>query len=154
MIRRSRSREIWCAALLMADLIFIWGNSLLPASVSGALSMWLKELLGLGGGSGGGDGLLRKLAHFSEFCLLGVLLSWWLGMRLKTLRSCVFPALIAGILIACVDETIQRFAAGRNPSMKDVGIDTAGLAVGILLLWLGHHIYKIKITNNIGGKQQ
>ena len=36
--------------------------------------------------------------------------------------------------MACIDECIQIFSPGRNPSLVDVGIDTAGAAVGVVLL--------------------
>lgn len=147
MIRTERRIRL-CVALVAANLIFIWGNSLLPGSVSGAFSDWVKELLSRllpwmkPGGSG--TGLLRKLAHFSEFALLGFLLSWLAGM----LERKWFYSLAGGFLAACVDETIQRFVPGRGPSLRDVGIDTCGVAAGMLVLWLGYTIYK-KRKNNI-----
>jgi len=138
---RTEKRMRLCAALIAANLVFIWGNSLLPGSVSGAFSDWVKEILSLlipGMKPGGGTGLLRKLAHFSEFALLGGLLSWLVGM-LKKNRS--LP-LLWGCLAACTDETIQRFVPDRGPSLRDVGIDTCGVAAGMALLWLGYTVYK------------
>ena len=141
MIRTERRLRL-CAALIAANLVFIWGNSLLPGSVSGAFSDWVKELLSrllpwMGSG-GGGTGLLRKLAHFSEFALLGMLLSWLAGMLD---RSKLLP-LVWGCLAACTDETIQRFVPDRGPSLRDVGIDTCGVAAGMALLWLGYTVSK------------
>ena len=140
---RSEKRLRLCAALIVANLVFIWGNSLLPGSVSGAFSDWVKEQLSMlmpwsGPDEGGGTGLLRKLAHFSEFALLGFLLSWLVGM----LDRNRFLALAGGFLAACVDETIQRFVPDRGPSLWDVGIDTCGAAAGMMLLWLGYTVYK------------
>ena len=34
-----------CTALLIANLVFIWGNSLLPGEISGAFSDWVKSVL-------------------------------------------------------------------------------------------------------------
>ena len=51
-------------------------------------------------------------------------------------------ALAYGFGAACVDETIQCFVPDRGPGIKDVMIDTAGVAVGITLLLLGYTIYK------------
>ena len=42
---RSDKRLRLCTALLICNLIFIWGNSLLPGEVSGALSDWVKSIL-------------------------------------------------------------------------------------------------------------
>ena len=154
MIRRSKSRMALCVALLIFNLVFIWGNSMLPASVSGALSRWLRDLLGIvsQGSEDAGEGLLRKLAHFGEFCLLGMCLSWLLGMLMNKGFRIAAMAVAGGIFTACVDEAIQSLSPGRNPSLVDVGIDTAGAAVGMMLLFLGYNFFKNK--NNIWRKIQ
>lgn len=138
MIPRTKGRLRLCVTLLILNLIFIWGNSLLPGSVSGALSRWLKELLSSifpgGPGDDGGHGLLRKLAHFTEFCCLGMCLSWLIRMlRTKKWEHYALP-LLGGFLTACADETIQCFVPERGPGILDVGIDTLGVAFGIFLL--------------------
>lgn len=143
MIRTEKRLRI-CWTLLILNLCFIWGNSLLPGEISGQLSDWVKELLaallpgGTPGGSGGG--LLRKLAHFTEFACLGAVLCWLMGM----LQKHPALALACGMAAACVDETIQRFVPDRGPSLWDVGIDTCGVIVGILILLIGHSIRKTK----------
>jgi len=101
---------------------------------------------------GMGTGLLRKLAHFAEFCTLGACLSCLTGMRLKTLMGSVTLSLACGSAAACVDEALQHLSPGRGPRLTDVGIDTAGVAVGITLLWIGYNIYQ-KTKNKSGGKQ-
>ena len=139
MIRTERRLRL-CAALIVCNIAFIWGNSLLPGEVSGALSDWVKEILARFfasddlGSSGGG--LLRKLAHFSEFAMLGMLFSWLFGMLQKGRRW----AALCGFLTACMDETIQRFVPDRGPSIFDVGIDTYGVLTGMLLIFIGHSI--------------
>ena len=89
MIPKTKRAMALCMALLACNLLFIWGNSLMPASVSGAFSQWLRDLLGeaSGGGAGQSDGLLRKIAHFAEFASLGMLLSWLFAM-LKERKNC------------------------------------------------------------------
>jgi len=133
-----------CTALLIANIVFIWGNSLLPGSVSGAFSSWVKELLAMifqwADSGESGHGLLRKLAHFTEFACLGMLLTWLVAM----LRKPGWLSLLGGFLVASADETIQRFVPDRGPSVKDVMIDTAGVAVGICVLLVGHAILKKK----------
>lgn len=157
MIRRTKSRIRLCLCLLAVNLIFIWGNSLLPGSVSGALSGWLHKLIQTifpgSGEIGQGHGLLRKLAHFSEFCALGVLLSWLFAMLKEKKWAFILPSLVCGCLTACADETLQRFIPGRGPSIKDVGIDSAGVILGIGLLCLGYTIYQKRKNHSItGGK--
>lgn len=145
MIRRDRQLRLsrWLTGLI---LCFIWGNSLLPGSVSGAFSDWVRDFLagllpGEVPGVTTGGGLLRKIAHFTEFAALGFCLSWQFGM----LEKRKITALILGFGAACVDETIQLFVPNRGPGLKDVAIDTCGVAAGILLLVLTQKIrYKIQ----------
>lgn len=141
---RSDKRIRLCAALLAMNLVFIWGNSLLPGEVSGAFSDWVKEVLAmlLPGMEAGrqGTGLLRKIAHFTEFCTLGMCLGWLAGMLARP--QCW--ALAGGVLAACIDETIQVFVPDRGPSLFDVGIDSCGVLTGIALLQIGYSIVKQK----------
>ena len=128
-MKRTSRRIRLCLVLLVFILMFIWGNSLLPGEVSARLSQWVKNFLshilpGIPSDPQAGGHLLRKLAHFSEFACLGVLLAWLY------------------VLAACVDETIQSFVAGRGSSLLDVWLDTAGAAVGIICLLTGYHCYQ------------
>lgn len=134
-----------CWTLLCLNLIFIWGNSLLPGEISGAFSDAVRDLLtplfGSKPSSPSGGGLLRKLAHFTEFTCLGLCLRWLFGMlRQKPLEYTLF-SLLCGIAAAGIDETIQCFVPLRGPSIKDVGIDTLGVILGIVIISL---IYVIK----------
>ena len=137
-------------ALICANLLFIWGNSLLPASVSGAISSWVKGLLEIFVGGDGtpseGDGLLRKLAHFMEFASLGLLLGWRWSFSRKNMW--ILPTFVSGVSAACVDELLQHFSPGRAPRILDVGIDTLGVVLGIGLLILGKYIVRKKKQNN------
>jgi VanZ family protein len=140
----TRRRLHLCATLLVCNLIFIWGNSLLPGEISGAISQWVKDMIsGLFPGDSdpqGGHGLLRKLAHFTEFTGLGMCLCWLISMLGKR----PWYSLIGGFLAACVDETIQRFVPDRGPSLRDVLIDTSGVILGVILLLTGHAMIQAK----------
>lgn len=136
-LQRTDGKLRLCMILLVLNLMFIWGNSLLPASASRTFSKWVQELIsGVAGTEDPsqviGHGLLRKLAHFTEFCSLGILLSWLFFMQQK---NWLLP-LTYGFLAACVDELIQCMVPDRGPGIRDVLIDTAGVAVGIGLLCL------------------
>lgn len=125
--------------LLPLTLCFIWGNSLMPASISGALSGWVKEMLHHFSSSAGvaglsGDGILRKLAHASEFALLGGELSLLFRLQGKGHR---WPdLLLLGLMVALTDETLQLFIAGRAGLVKDIWIDFGGFLFGCLLIKL------------------
>ena len=141
-MKRTDKRLRLCTALLICNLVFIWGNSLLPGEISGAFSEWVKSLLAqllpMGPDDGSGGGLLRKVAHFTEFTALGMLLAWLHGM----LQKGKLQPFLWGILAASVDETIQCFVPDRGPGIKDVCIDSAGVLTGIILLWTGYHFVK------------
>ncbi len=142
-MKRTQARILLCSVLIGGLLLFIWGNSLLPAELSLKLSDWVKTLLTWGSSSGavaGSSGFLRKIAHFSEFAVLGMSLGWLFGMLGK---RWYFPLLL-GFSAACVDETIQFFVPGRGPGLFDVALDTAGVAVGLGLLLIGYTVIKKK----------
>lgn len=146
---RTKKRLWLCCTLLCLNLAFIWGNSLLPREASAALSRWVLNFLTSlnpddAGLSVAGDGPLRKAAHFLEFCSLGMLLSWLFGMlRSKHWQRAAFP-LLCGIAAACLDETIQCFVPGRGPGIKDVGIDTLGVILGIVIIYFINQKLKSK----------
>lgn len=154
MIKSSKTRIRVCIALMSVNIVFIWSNSLLPGSVSGAISQAVRDLLAglFPGGSGDsqtGHGLIRKLGHCAEFCALGILAGWLLRMlRRRPLFTYGVPLLI-GAAVACVDETIQRFVPDRGPSILDVGIDTLGTALGICIISLIYFIKKKQKSNNL-----
>lgn len=133
-----KKRNALCCVLIALNLALIWGNSTLPGGVSMELSDGFLALLsqGLPALAVIGSILIRKLAHFSEFACLGLLLGWLLSPE-GGFRGFAAPALL-GTLAACVDETIQRFVPGRESSLIDVWIDIGGVCAGILLLRLGY----------------
>ena len=152
MMIRSKTRLWICVGLLAANIIFIWGNSLLPGEISGAFSDWVNSLLaplfGWDADVSGGGGLLRKIAHFTEFACLGVCLRWLWGMlEAKRLKPFLY-ALAAAVAVACIDETIQIFVPLRGPGIKDVLIDTAGAITGISILSFTHWLKTKKLEEN------
>lgn len=92
---------------------------------------------------------VRKSAHFLEFAALGFCLmglSDAIGRKRRIPR--VPAALLAALLVASTDETLQFFAAGRGPGVKDVLIDCLGATCGLLLMLLC-----LKIEKDIREKQ-
>ena len=153
MMQNSQKRIRLCTCLLCLNLVFIWGNSLLPADASQALSdgtgSFMGLLLHLGDLTQLGSVLIRKAAHFAEFAALGMLLAWQLWLREKNMGR----AVLWGLLTACIDESIQFFVPGRAPGLLDVGIDVCGAAAGMILLQTGYRIVRGKQTISFGGKQ-
>ena len=147
---RTEKRLRLCITLLVCNLIFIWGNSLLPGEISGALSGWVKDLirgiLGLeGAGSSSGHGLLRKLTHLTEFLCLGMCLRWLFGMLFSRSAQHWLLPLGAGLLAALTDEGIQLVIPDRGPSLYDVGIDFTGVTLGVVIISLIQILKKFNI---------
>lgn len=151
-MKHGSSKIRWLTLLLVVNLVIIWGNSLLPgetsARISGFVADLLSKLLGADAvGSHTGRGLLRKAAHFAEFACLGMLTCGQLIKKTKNHKILIIYALLGCLLVACMDETIQIFVAGRGSSLLDVWIDFSGAAVGMAIALCGHYYFKSKKTN-------
>ena len=132
-------REKLLLGLVVLTLCFIWGNSLLPASVSGAISGWVSEmltrLLRLPLDTEAGHGTVRKLAHATEYLVLGAELTLLLRLWRNRPWGEVF---LCGAGAALADETIQLFVDGRAGQIRDVWIDLGGFCLGVLICLLIH----------------
>ncbi len=104
----SAALRLWAPVVLWAAVIFAFSS-----------------IPDLGTGLGTWDLVVRKLAHASEFAVLGALLLRALGAER--------PALALGIAYAVSDELHQHLVAGRVGSPFDVAIDAAGVAIGVAL---------------------
>ena len=141
-----KTKTYWVKlALVVLTLLFIWGNSLVPGELSGAESGFvlrlvypvvtgLQRVLERLGLAYSAAYLVRKLAHFTEYALLGVLMTALFirpGLRLRL----PMPVLLC-LCAAAADETIQMFVAGRGPSFSDVALDFCGALCGVILFAL------------------
>ena len=139
---KTENRMRVCIWLLICNVALIWGNSLLPGWISAKISGFVRNIIAsfFSGGSGtpvtGGEGILRKTAHFLEFAGLGMCLSWLIRMASVKKQAWYGVPFFAGFLVACTDETIQRFVPGRSSRLFDVGIDTLGVITGIVIISL------------------
>lgn len=81
--------------------------------------------------------LIRKTAHALEYALLGaafaVPFAYQVGLSGKRLA---FVSIACAAGYACADELHQLFVSGRSGRLLDVGIDTAGACIGVLLCLL------------------
>jgi VanZ family protein len=138
-----KTRKTWIVLLSLLILFtigFIWGNSMKTRSESQSLSLgvlqFIRPLLdAIFSPENVTDHLVRKLAHFTEFAVLGaelMLLSVLLGRRnLSSILNCMF----AGLIVAVTDETIQLFSS-RGSQVIDVVLDFSGVVIGVLALLL------------------
>ena len=123
-------------ALTVLWAFVIWQFSLAPAAASsetsgevlGLYQRLLEKLPFLPVLTGG---TVRKMAHFAEFFVLGVLSVCTFTAHGFSHRTLLTVAAVA--LVATVDETIQAFVPGRGPHVLDVLLDTAGGVCGLLV---------------------
>ena len=126
---------------------FIFSNSIQNGTQSGAQSSNVHQIVNEVAQSVGYDkpiteATVRTSAHFLEFAVLAVLECWVLaafGILRFSLPLWYLPLGMAAVLtdcalMACVDETIQRFSGGRAAEWKDVGIDTLGALLAVLCI--------------------
>ena len=80
--------------------------------------------------------IVRKLAHFSEYTVLGLFISLTVKEYFQKghfyIRHFIIP-LICGVLYAVSDEIHQRFVPGRSCELRDVLIDTCGVLLGVII---------------------
>lgn len=118
-------------------LLFIWIQSSLPPHISSAESGFVmrlvQPLLELIVGKGNvTQHLVRKLAHFTEFAVLGFISVFFYYSEDRKWYKKLFISIITCLLIAVIDETIQIFT-NRGPAILDVWIDTSGATFGALI---------------------
>ena len=128
-------------ALVGIWVIFIWSNSLKPGNSSGEMSGSVTEVINavVGffiPGFEFSHYFIRKMAHFSEFAILGGLLCISFRKTLPKKSYLVFLAVPSAFLVASADEVIQLFVDGRAGSFADVMIDTSGALTATALAFL------------------
>ena len=86
--------------------------------------------------------IIRKIAHFSIYALVGFLLMGLVSTFKLKEKSRILISLILGVLYATSDEIHQLFSPGRSAQITDVYIDTLGILVGIFVILLFIKIFE------------
>ena len=116
-----------------ATLVFIFSNSAKSQAESNAQSSSIKDMIEqvVSKDSELGSWILdnlRKIAHFTEYGLLGIEVSLFVFLiskeRKKTYKRLAM-SLMFSLCVAFVDETVQIFSK-RGPSVSDMWIDVGG----------------------------
>lgn len=136
------------AVLLLALYVLIFGFSAQDGERSGSLSQMISEkcveLLNSLSGRNWTEGFmrdlavyfehpLRKLAHFSEYACMGILLYILWSQWIRKGRKLYLLIVLWVFCSAGLDEFHQLFVPGRYGSFADVLLDTCGGAFGMLL---------------------
>lgn len=147
---RIGTRKAVLYVLTFLILIFIWSNSFDHPNESYAksnkvlevVSSWLSDLLGP-------ENTLtvffkshvRKIAHFTEYLLLGTAVTTGMKLSRKMKIQHFYNSLSFAVIAAVIDEFIQIYTF-RGSSVRDVVIDFAGYFTGTVLVLL---ILSVKI---------
>lgn len=103
------------------------------------------------------DFVVRKLAHFTEYAILGVFYTIGLiGFNIHKKYNKGYLILISSImccLYSMTDEFHQLFVSGRNGNIRDVCIDTLGGITGAVFVTIILIIIKIKLKKVRKGKE-
>ena len=133
-------------ALFLCCVLFIWHNSMESAAASSVRSGKITEVvngfLGRSGIEAVTEHFIRKVAHFSEYGMEGVLtVLLFMVYYLKPTKSWRI-IILTGMLTALLDELIQFFSAGRSPGIGDICIDMAGFICGMLPVLAVWYLYR------------
>ena len=136
----------WILYIVLCLIVFfIWDNSLQNGGNSDGFSLifaeWLAPIadkLGFYGNIWALNRIVRKLAHLTEFTILGGVL--YAILRRYIEYGTVAKTIGVGIVIASLDEFIQLFSLGRSSQLSDVLIDTIGIIIGISVVKLAYYI--------------
>ncbi|MFC2632638.1 MAG: VanZ family protein [Veillonella parvula] len=136
----------WILYIVLCLIVFfIWDNSLQNGGTSDGFSLifakWIAPIankLGFYGNIWALNRIIRKLAHLTEFTILGGVL--YVVLRRYIEYGTVVKTIVVGIVIASLDEFIQLFSLGRSSQLFDVLIDTVGIIIGISVVKLTYYI--------------
>ena len=124
-------KKIIIVAAVVAMVLFIWIHSMIPTSSSAGESQWFTDNV-IGPifeklfHTTITDSVVRKIAHVTEFTILGILLC-------VLFKGKAYFSVLAGFAVAFLDESIQILSK-RGPMISDVWIDCSGVLIGSLIV--------------------
>ena len=147
MERFKKIKVIVTAVLLGLTLSFIWINSCLTQDASGEESgniyNFCLPILNFIFGEGViTHAIFRKLAHFSEFFLLGLEINYLYFLINGVKKERLAEVISAGLFVAVIDESIQILSK-RGPAVVDVLIDYSGYILATAIFFCVIFIAKL-----------
>lgn len=138
MVTRTPSNPWWRFALPLGWMALIIGFSTDPFSAEHTSGIIVPILKWIAPGLQPDElefvhGLIRKLAHPTEYGVLGLL--WFRalsGDRKTTLWTAAGASLLICIVWAALDEWHQSFVPSRTASVVDVAIDSGGALLALI----------------------
>ena len=156
--KRNRRLTIIYCAITLGIMAFIFVQSAMPDYVSAEESYFFVNIAKMVIGAVSNSAIdlellskiVRKLAHFTEYLVFGMSLVLSIKSLAETIRVrkpiektksqrlmlYALPAWVFGTLYAVSDEFHQYFVPGRFCDWKDMCIDSAGVAIGCIIVAL------------------
>ena len=124
-------------AVIIGTVLFILVNSMLPPEKSSEQSDTVKDIIveilpDDSKAESFVEEYIRKIAHFTEYGLLGVELALYLMLFTKRRPKTLALFALTPFFVGFTDETIQRFSE-RGPSIDDVWTDVGGFILFYLI---------------------
>lgn len=140
-------KSVILVVLILITIIFIFSNSMESVSESSdrsegvtlLIEPFLEVLLGDGNVT---NHFVRKLAHFTEFFILGTELCI---LAVIWRKSLILPLFI-GLLTALTDETIQVFFE-RGSQVQDIWLDFSAVVVTAVIAYLIKTVRRKRTVN-------
>lgn len=86
--------------------------------------------------------IVRKLAHFSIYTLVGIFIMSFISTYKIHLKYKFMVSILVGLSYAISDEIHQSFVPNRGSSAVDVCIDTSGVIFGIVIVLIIISVFK------------
>ena len=163
--RKQRARQIIDTVLTLLFMLLIFFFSAQDGETSsaagGRVTLFLQRLFFPSYSEGSPEELeeflgalnffVRKAAHFTEYLVLGLLLSRTFQAYGFSYRGRILFGVLAAGLYAALDECHQLLVPGRTGAVFDVLVDLSGAAVGVLILTGLSAVHESFLTQKKGG---
>lgn len=140
MWKKSNLKSLIFEVITITFVLFIFSNSVKTGTASTQMSDPITNdfysiftKLGLPITANTVSLIIRKLAHFIQFFVYSILLSFSIYYKAKKFSDYTFMILFIGLATGVVDEFLQTFVVGRSGDVRDVLIDFSGFLVAFLV---------------------
>lgn len=151
MNKKTRNTIIF-GVLTVALTVFIFTNSLRPGDDSSAQSDIITNIaenilnfFGISLDYSSLSHFIRKLAHFSEYFILGIVSSLFLK-QFKNKFLIILSPVYCFIVAVCDEFIMQAITEGRGPMWFDVLIDSSGAIFALLVVLSVYFLINLKST--------
>lgn len=140
-IKQSFSKRslFWLLSILLIDIVIFYFSSQ-TGGASASQSRFVLDVFQIAQ-SLTTQKIIRKLAHFSIYALMGICWTNFLHSMNLSRKQCFVIAIFMCFLFAASDEWHQTFVPGRSGELLDVGLDTLGSMIGTSLMMF---FYRLK----------